>query len=50
MTKFSSLQNQNIYKLLINNYNFSILQIASACLQVHKLTSMQNYQITNYKI
>jgi hypothetical protein len=30
------------YKLQINNYNFTISQIASACLQVCKFTSLQN--------
>jgi hypothetical protein len=56
MTKFASLQNQNVYKLHINSYKFTIWQVASACLQVHKFTSLQvykiiqNYKITNYKI
>jgi hypothetical protein len=48
--KFSSLQNKNIYKLHINNYNFTISQIANACLQVWKIAKLPNHQITNYKI
>jgi len=50
VTKFASLQNQNIYKLLINNYKFTIWQIATACLQVYKFASMQNYKITKLPI
>jgi hypothetical protein len=45
--KFSHLQNKNIYKLLINNYNFTISQIGSACLQVHNFASMQACKFTS---
>jgi hypothetical protein len=37
--KFTKLKNPK--KLIINNYNFTTLQIASVHLQVHKFASMQ---------
>jgi hypothetical protein len=47
--KFPSLQNNFFYGLQINNYNFTISQIASACLQVHKSASMQPYKFPSLK-
>jgi hypothetical protein len=50
MTKFTSLQNQNVYKLIINNLQFDKLQVhvcKFTSLQVCKITKLP---ITKYKI
>jgi len=39
--KYVCLQILKNYKLQINNYNFIISQIVSACLQVHKFAILQ---------
>jgi hypothetical protein len=49
MTKFPSLQNKKMYRLQINNYNFTISQIANACLQVLKFASLHVSKFSNLK-
>jgi len=52
MTNFTSFQVCKInffYRLQINNYNFTISQIASACLQVHKYANLQVYKFAKLK-
>jgi hypothetical protein len=44
------MQNYFFYRLHINNYNFTISQIASTCLQAWKIAKLPNHQITNYNI
>ncbi len=44
--KFTSLQISIFFK----NYKFTIWQIASACLQVWKITKLPNHQITKLQI
>jgi hypothetical protein len=53
MTKFTSLQNQNVYKLIINNLQFDKLQVhvcKFTSLQVCKITKLPNYQLQNIKL
>ncbi len=48
LTKFASLQNQNIYKLQI--YNLTNCNCIFTSSQVCKYEKLQNYQITDCKI
>jgi hypothetical protein len=53
MTKFASLQNQNVYKLVINNLQFDKLQVHVSkftSLQVCKITKSPHYQLQNIKL
>jgi hypothetical protein len=53
--KHINVQFAGIASYKLQNYNLScthdqVCKFASACLQVHKFTSMQNYQITKLPI